>query len=412
MEYLPRSIDKELDEFFPYVPALCLDGPKGVGKTETAKRRAKTTLQLDTAVGRALYAADTSLAFFEKPLLVDEWQEAPDVWNSIRHSVDSGVELGSYIITGSASPRDKSGTHTGAGRILSLRMRPMGLHERGLGTGGVKFSNLFNPEYIASGTSEAGLLDYVHEIVSSGFPGIRALPQKVRRRHIDSYIQLIIDRDLPEGGYAPRNPVHLRRWLESYAAATATTASFNTLSKAVSGDGEYLSKDLTRSYREHLARIWILDSLPGWIPAHNDMKRISQAPKHFLADPALAASLLGVTEKMIADEKKGKYLGQFFEALSVLTIRVMAQTEEMKCYHLRTHNGIHEVDMILERPEGGVLAVEVKAKTTPTLSDSRHISWLQNQRDDVIGGVIISTGQHAYRLENGVNVVPLAMLEL
>ena len=132
MEYLPRTVDLELDELLPLAPAIAIDGPKGVGKTDTARRRATTTWLLDDEDQRRIAAADFGLtAVPSGTLLLDEWQKLPRVWDSVRRRVDAGAPPGSYLLTGSATPTDAAGTHSGAGRILSLRMRPMALPERG-----------------------------------------------------------------------------------------------------------------------------------------------------------------------------------------------------------------------------------------------------------------------------------------
>ena len=151
MDYVKRSIDIELDEFFGHLPAIVIDGAKGVGKTETASRRASSILTLDTLEGMRTYQSDTSLHSFTRPVLIDEWQKAPEVWNHVRHNVDNGAEASSYLLTGSASPTPSNDTHSGAGRILSIRMRPMGLHERDLGEDSISFIDMFNTDFSAHG---------------------------------------------------------------------------------------------------------------------------------------------------------------------------------------------------------------------------------------------------------------------
>lgn len=411
MVYIKRSVDIELDEFFGHLPAIVIDGAKGVGKTETASRRSSSILTLDTPEGMRAYHSDTSLHSFTHPILIDEWQKAPEVWNHVRHAVDNGAEASSYLLTGSASPTPSNDTHSGAGRIVSLRMRPMGLHERNLGENTISFIDMFNTDFSAHGHTTFALEDYIEHITSSGFPGIRTSPKRTRYRQLKSYIQLLIDKDLPEQGYAPRNPVHLHNWLRAYAGATATTTSVTSLSKAVAQDGTQPARKTTQLYREHLSRLWILDPLPGWIPAYNPLKRLAQAPKHYLADPALSALLLGVTEKSLLTVSGRNALGPLFEALAVLTLRILAQVHDATCYHLRTQNGIHEIDMIIELPDGTILPVEIKAKSMPDETDARHLMWLRERWNDTCApGIIISTGQQAYTMKNGVSVVPLVMI--
>ncbi|MDR2896640.1 MAG: AAA family ATPase, partial [Propionibacteriaceae bacterium] len=230
MEYLRRTIDTELDELLPLAPAIALDGPKGVGKTGTAERRADTVWYLDDPAQRDAAQADFSLSALPGgTILLDEWQNTPQVWNSVRRQVDAGARPGRFILTGSATPVHRNGTHTGAGRILSLRMRPMGLHERGLTTPQVSLSALLAGDRSVQGASSFSLRQYVEAITSSGFPGIMTAPPRLRRPLLDAYLQRIIDRDLPEQGLGVRRPETLRRWLTAYAAASSSTTAYSRI---------------------------------------------------------------------------------------------------------------------------------------------------------------------------------------
>ena len=410
MEYTHRTIDLQLDELLNDLPAIAHDGPKGVGKTETARRRAATTIKLDEAAGRELYLATTHLNSLKTPIFIDEWQTIPDSWNKIRHYVDDGASAASFLLAGSATPADPQGTHTGAGRIISLRMRPMGLHERNVHPTTVSLNQLFSSTSPVEGTSSFEMRDYTEEIMRSGLPGIRNFSKRGRTVQLESYLTRIVDRELPDAGYNLRNPQHFHQWLRAYAAATGTTTSYAKLSAAVHQDGTQPAKITTQAYREHLSRIWILDPLPGWLPAFNPLKRIGQSPKHYLADPALSASLLNINPNNIFSSKQ-EFLGPLFEALSVLTVRVLSAGMWAKCYHLRNNNGTHEIDMIIENEDGRILPVEIKLKSVIDERDVRHIHWLRNNWDgDLAPGLVITTGQHAYRRADGIAVVPLALL--
>ena len=227
MDYLPRTLDQELDELLPAASAIAIDGPKGVGKTDTALRRAKTTWFLDNPAQREIARADFDLVSAPPgTLLLDEWQKLPQVWDSVRRQVDAGASPGRFLLTGSATPADPTGTHSGAGRILSLRMRPMGLHERGRTEPTVSLSELLAGRgQKVEGHTGFSLRDYADAIVDSGFPGIMNSVPRLRRSMLDAYLQRIIDRDLPEQGYSVRRPETLRRWLSAYAAASSTTTS-------------------------------------------------------------------------------------------------------------------------------------------------------------------------------------------
>ncbi|WP_022867280.1 ATP-binding protein [Schaalia vaccimaxillae] len=414
MEYLVRTVDHLLDELLPEVAAIAIDGPKGVGKTATARRRASAEWQLDDPAQRDIARADFQLATApEGTLLIDEWQLLPQVWDSVRRRVDAGAKPGSYLLTGSATPMNAAGTHSGAGRILSLRMRPMALHERGITQPTVSLSDLLMGRVGSiSGLSSFALSDYIAAIIASGFPGITRTAPRLRRQMLDSYIQRIIDRDLPDQGFEVRRPETLRRWLAAYAAASSTTTAYSKLlDAATGGDGSQPAKTTTLAYREHLSELWLLDPVPGWIPANNPIKRLQQAPKHQLADPALAARLLGLTEVSLSGPSGAHMLGPLFESLVCLGVRVAAHAADARVSHLRLTGGDREIDLIVEGPDGQVLAIEVKLAGAVEDSDVRHLLWLRKQiPDQVVDLVIINTGPSAYRRPDGVAVVPLALL--
>lgn len=425
VSYLVRTIDKELDELLPHLAAVALDGPKGVGKTETAGRRVAHTFSLDNPEQRRIVAADFDLqAIPEGGVLFDEWQHLPQVWDSVRRQVDAGALPGRFLLTGSATPVDASGTHSGAGRIVSLRMRPMGLHERGLVQPAVSFQELLygsdgGPEigYAGSpaqigGAIEFSLVDYAQAIASSGFPGIASAPRRTQRVQLDSYLIRIIDRDLPDRDVEVRRPETLRRWLAAYAAASSTTATYSSILDATTGgDGYQPAKETTLRYRDHLQQLWLLDPVPGWTSFRNPLKRVSQAPKHQLADPALALRLLDLSAADLLNGRGAHMFGPLLESLATLGVRILAQAAQARTFHLRTHGGDHEVDLIVEGQGGALLAIEVKLAAGIDDRDVRHLHWLKGQmRGDVSDLVILTTGSQAYRRADGIAVVPLALL--
>ncbi|SER77686.1 ATP-binding protein [Corynebacterium cystitidis] len=411
MKYLPRTIDRELDELLPIAPAIAIDGPKGVGKTATAARRASTIWQLDDPQVQQLAQADFSLeTVSQTPLLIDEWQKYPPVWDSVRRRADAGAPPGSYLLTGSATPSSEAGTHSGAGRILSLRMRPMAIYERGATSPTVSLSQLLSGKAEAiGGETSWSVKDYAAAIISSGFPGMTDLPPRLRTAQLDAYLSRIIDRDLPDAGRHVRLPEVLSRWMRAYAAATATTASYSTLlDTTTAGDGKQPNKATTAAYRDHLTAIWIVDPLKGWLPNHNEFKRAQQAPKHYLADPALSARLLRISETSLLTHTM---FGPLFEALVVLSVRVAAQAAQAEVFHLRLNAGEREIDLIVEGDEGQIIAIEVKLAPVVTDHDVRHLNWLADQLpDQVVERIVVTTGQFAYRRPDGVAVVPLALL--
>jgi len=418
--YQRRVIDSELDELLPGLSAISLEGAKGVGKTATATHRARTAHLLEDAATLEIAHADAQrLLSGPTPVLLDEWQRFPASYDLVRRAVDDDPSPGRFLLTGSASPSTPP-THSGAGRIVRLRMRPLTLSERGLPPSVSLAALLTGSRPAVSGETEVGLDDYVTEIVSGGFPGLRGLTDRALRAQLDGYLARVVDRDFPELGHPVRRPETLLRWMSAYAAATSTTTSFDGIRDAATGgEGDKPAKTTTGPYRTTLERLWLLDPVPAWLPTRNHLRRLGSAPKHNLADPALAARLLGVgRDALLAGRsagppvpRDGTLLGALFESLVGLGLRVYAQAAEARVGHLRTRGGDREIDFIVARDDGRVVAVEVKLTATPDDADVRHLHWLAKQiGPDLLDSVIVTTGSSAYRRQDGVAVVPAALL--
>lgn len=421
MPYRRRVVDALLDELFPDLVAIALEGAKGVGKTATALQRAETVISLDLPVQREIIAADLDyVAQAASPVFIDEWQLHPAVWDRVRRAVDEDPRGGRYLLAGSAGVAPGARIHSGAVRIVSLPMRPLSLAERGTAEPAVSLSDLLaGSRARISGRSGVGLTAYVDEILASGFPGIRDLPERARTAQLDSYLARIVDRDLPENGLNVRRPGAVRAWLAAYAAATSTdTAYTKILDAATAGVVDKPSRATVDNYREHLRRIFVLDPVEAWVPAFNPLKRLTRSPKHHLVDPALAARLVGVGKagllQGVGDRvatSTGSWLGALFESLVAQSVRVYASAASANVGHLRTKETDREIDLIVEGEDRRVVAIEVKLSESISDKDVRHLNWLHQQIGDRLADrVVITTGEHAYRRPDGVAVVPLALL--
>lgn len=418
--YVRRVIDDELDALLPSLPAISLDGAKGVGKTSTALQRASTRFDLDDRDTAALVEADPArLTDSAPPVLIDEWQRFPDSWDLIRRAVDRDRSAGRFILTGSMAPTTRP-THSGAGRIVGLKMRPMSLAERHPTATVSLRSILTGARLPIEGHSSSRLADYADEIVTGGFPGIRFDDERAQRAALDGYLDRIVERDFPDVGLEIRNPAALTRWLTAYAAATSSNASYEKIRDAATGGQQQRpAKTTTIAYRDALEALRIVEPLPGWTPTRNQLKRVTSSPKHHLVDPALTARLLGVgSDALLAGDssrigvgRDGPLLGTLFESLVTLGVRVYAQAAEARVHHLRTFRGDHEVDLIVERSDQRVVALEVKIGANVGDGDVRHLLWLRDQiGDDLLDAAVITTGRDAYRRTDGIAVIPAALL--
>ncbi len=421
--YVKRILDLELNALVDALPAIAIEGPKAVGKTRTASGRARTLHHLDDPAQLAIAQADPArLLEGHPPILIDEWQRLPEVWDLVRRGVDAGAPSGQFLLTGSALSRDLT-THSGAARIVTARMRPLALAERSKEKSTVSVAELLTgKEPTIQGRTSWTLGDYVDEILQSGFPGLRGFSGRPLRSQLDSYLARIVDHDFAdELGRRVRKPDALRRWMTAYAAASSTTATFATIREAaIAGDADKPSKDAISAYRDALERLWILDPVPAWAPTRSHIRRLAHPIKHQLADPALAARLLGVDKDALLDDvdvgpqipRDGTLLGALFESLVTLSLRVYAQAAEAeRVSHLRTRAGEQEVDLIVERGDGRVVAVEVKLARNVKDQDVRHLQWLSGRiGDDLLDAIVITTGPEAYRRPDGIGVVPASIL--
>jgi predicted AAA+ superfamily ATPase len=415
--YVRRVIDDELDDLLPHLPAILLDGPKGVGKTATAKQRCAAVRRLDVDAEAQVVRADpTILASDPTPLLLDEWQRVPEIFDVVRHLVDDDTRGGRFLLTGSMPA---SQTHSGAGRITTMRMRPLSLAERGVEVPTVSLAGLLSGSRAVGGRTEFALADYVNETLASGFPGLRHLSGNPLIRQLDGYLDRIVDHDLAEAGFTVRRPATVMAWLRAYAAATGTTASWEKVRDAASGaSGDRPAKTTTLPYIELLTGLRVLDPVPPWTPSRNHLRALAHRPKHFLADPALAARLVRRGAGQLLSGKApdavvprdGGFLGGLFESLAALSIRTFAQRADALVSHLRTEGGRHEVDFIVESDDG-IVGLEVKLGSSISDTDVKHLVWLREQvGEDCIDLAVLHTGPEAYRRQDGVAVIPLALL--
>ena len=291
--YLPRVVDRLIDDSLGYSGGILIEGVRACGKTMTGRQHASSEVALDSGLPqiRAALEVDPSLLLRGGvPRLVDEWQIEPSLWNLVRRQIDSRRLPGQFILTGSCVPAEDASRHSGAHRLSRIRMRPMTLFERGRGDGSVSLAGLFDgraPEPVLdSGINVPEALD---DLVHGGWPGDHDLTTRQAQRHLRDYVEDVINIDVGRlDGEPRRDPVRLRALMRSLARHVGTEASFSTIAKDVSGQS--LTAQTAVAYVNALKRLFIIEEQPPWAPHLRSRYAVRTSPKLHFVDTARTPS--------------------------------------------------------------------------------------------------------------------------
>jgi len=412
--YLPRIVDGELERRLRSVGAVVIEGPKACGKTATATRFAQTVFRLDEdPVARSLiHNAPGQLFDNPTPILFDEWQVEPAIWNRVRRQVDDRQGKGLYILTGSATPNDDATRHSGAGRFGVINMRPMSLFESGHSNGAVSLTALLEGEAQSGNGKHLDFMEVVKRIVIGGWPELVDDDEDTARDWLAGYLTQIAEVDVQSLG-TRRDPVNIRRLLASLGRSVGQATKSTELAKDVGGEDGPIARDTLANYLSALDRLHLIDNSEAWRPHMRSRARLREGPVRYFVDPSLGLAALntGSTE-LLADLNA---LGLHFEALVMRDLRIYVQPLRGTVDSWRDSNG-HEVDAIVSVRDNKWGAFEVKlghdAVEEAAESLRRFATKVDISRhgEPAFLGVIISNGSYAYRREDGVHVIPIGCL--
>jgi predicted AAA+ superfamily ATPase len=352
----------------------------------------------------ALFEADA-------PILFDEWQVAPRLWNLVRREVDDrSPRRGLFILTGSATPDDDIDRHSGAGRISTLRMRPMSLFETGHSTGQVSLRSLFDGDFRATRDPGLSVPRLMERLVIGGWPALLDADVPTARQWIRDYLSTIVaDVQLLDGR---RSPERLRRLLTSLGRAVGTDTTIKVLAADVGGAAGPADRDAVSGYLAAFERLLLVEDVPAWAPRMRSTTPLRRSATRFLTDPSLGVGALGVgPEQLLADLNA---TGFHFEALVVRDLRVYTQPIGGRLGHWRDNNG-HEVDVVVTLDDGRWGALEVKMNPDDIDAAAGSLLRFAAKVDtSTVGGPaflgVVTTRAAALRRPDGVLTLPIATL--
>lgn len=428
MAYLPRIADHTLKEYLEAFGAVLIEGPKWCGKTTTAQQLAASALKLqnpDTRDGYLATAATRPSLLLDgaTPRLIDEWQDAPALWDAVRTAVDERQEVGQFILTGSNSVDKSKIHHTGTGRIARIRMFPMSLWESGESTGQVSLAELFdNSDLVIDGkTSKLDIRDLIFASCRGGWPA--SLSGKTPRARLlvaKNYLQSVCANDISAVDGVERNEKLAREILRAYARNISTLAKKNRMIQDVALTTESCTEPTFDSYVAALEKLFVIQDIESWSPAVRSATAIRKGKKRGFTDPSIAVAALGLSPELLQMDLKT--FGFIFECMAMRDLRAYSQSScgAISYYHDRYDL---EADAVLHLDDGRYALIEFKLGSAEIDMGAKHLLEIRNlvrkknenetqikmREPDLL--LIITGGPIAYTLPDGVKVVPLACLK-
>lgn len=418
MEYYPRLCDKLLKQQLESSGAVLVEGPKWCGKTSTSREASKSILYMqdpDRGPGY-IRLADTmpsQLLLGEKPRVIDEWQEAPVLWDAVRFDVDKTGQRGQYILTGSAVPReDVKPRHTGTGRISRLKMRPMTLFESRESNGSISLRELFEGKTDVFGESPLSIPDLATALCRGGWPNAVASGDKSSKT-ARNYVDAVVNYDIRRVDAIERNPFRVRMLLRSYARNISTMAAITTIMDDVKANDTSISENTIYSYVNALRKIFLIEDIPAWKPSLRSKSAIRTSDKRQFVDPSIATAVMQADQGSILMDFE--YFGFLFESLVTRDLRVYTQMLDGDIFHYRDKDNL-EADLIIRLYDGRWAAVEVKLGSKEIDEGAEHLIELSKKVDTSKVGepaflMVVTGGQFAYQRNDGVLVVPIGCLK-
>lgn len=421
-EYNYRIVDSLLQDKLEAKGAVLIEGPKWCGKTTTATQKAASILHMDnpTEKDQNLTLAKLNPLRLLKgavPRLIDEWQIAPTLWDSIRYEVDQREEMGQFILTGSAVPANtKEINHSGTGRFSWLMMRPMSLYESKESTGEISLKELFDENTNIDGENPNDIEKLAFLICRGGWPGAIDLKEKPALQQAFDYLDGVVKSDINRADGIEKNEERVRRIMRSLArnqgSQTPTTVIANDI---LANDSSSVNEDTVQTYIKALKKIFVIEDTPAWNPNLRSKSAIRTSDTRYYVDPSIATASLGLGPEDLLNDLNT--FGLLFETMCVRDLRIFAESINGSVYHYRDNTGL-ECDAVIHLRNGKYGLIEIKlggddlieegAKTLKKLKDCIDTTKM-NKPSFLM--VLTGIGKYAYKREDGVLVIPIGVLK-
>ena len=412
--------------------AVLIEGPKWCGKTTTAAQQAKSIISLQDPDMRDSYQATAAvkpslLLAGDTPRLIDEWQEAPVLWDAVRAMVDKRNKFGQFIMTGSNSIDSKKKKeyikHSGSGRIAKMQMLPMSLYESMESNGRISLQDLFDvPELDIDGiTSDMTIEDLIFAACRGGWPAsLKASFDKAKLQIARNYIRTVCDTDVSTIDGIERNEKIAKAILQSYARNISTLAKKSVIYKDVNEHLEGISDTTFDTYLNALQRLFVIQDIDAWSPAIRSASAIRRGSKREFVDPSIAVAALGLSPQALYTDLKT--FGFLFECMAIRDLKAysMSLGGSISYYHDRYDL---EADAVLHLEDGRYALIEFKLGSKEIEEGAGHLKEIKRlvqehnkvekqiklREPDLM--MVITGGHMAYTRPDGVKIIPLACLK-
>lgn len=430
MKYLKRIADRQLSLRLEAFGAVQIKGPKWCGKTTTAEQQAQSVIKMQNPDMRSGYLATAKtkpslLLKGETPRLIDEWQVAPVLWDSVRNAVDERQLKGQFILTGSTVVEDKDNEiqHSGTGRISPMNMYPMSLYESLESNGNISLKQLFNePDYDIDGlTSSLSIEQLIYAASRGGWPAsLGEMSKEAQLMIAKDYVNVVCNEDISRVDGRQRNPVLARLILRSYARNLCTLAKKTMMLADVSVEMESTAMSTFDDYVQAFERLFVIDDIEAWCPAIRSKSVIRTGKKRCLVDPSIAVSLLGASPETL--ELDLNTFGFIFECLTFRDLKVYSQALGGRLSYYHDRMGL-EADAVLHLDDGRYALIECKLGSREIEDGAEHLLEIKklikeaNEKGDQPKLrepellIIITGGEMAYTRNDGVKIIPIGCLK-